>query len=475
VSGFPNHITLESNVAIQVWEGNTYISNGKNLTLTSAAIEINGDINLAAGTFVITGIPPLPPVTLGTAVASPANMTITANAGITIPGTVNSGTFGAKGLTLVSTGIVTLNGNVGTATALSQLVVNNASRIVLGNPAGSAASITTENTLDFGSIPLELVSATVSTTTLTTTVASQNITLWHIRGPGKALTLSTLGIATFAGNAGSTASFSASSANGDALGAITINPADGGITVAGTGSVNAASFTSTITGDVAINGPVPVHDASGNVFSSTGTGASTFTSSNTITATGAGDITVTHPGAVTIGGTVSATGGGNVAISSTGSTVAVNAVVSTLNTGAGTIAIDSDGLTTLAANVTGGTGAISFGTTGAGGVSTSGVRTVSTAGGNITFDKNIDLGDALTVTTNTGAGDISLSSVTGSGKNLNLTAGTGNITVSGTVGTGTDRLGDLTVSSAVDVTFAAAAINAASFIQAAGTGTTTFN
>jgi hypothetical protein len=82
----------------------------------------------------------------------------------------------------------------------------------------------------------------------------------------------------------------------------------------------------------------------------------------------------------------------------------------------------------------------------------------------------------LVLDTDTGTGNISLTTVNGPGKNLTLTAGTGDIVLSGAVGgTGTNRLGALIIGSDATVSFAAAAaVTAASFTQT-GTGTTTFN
>jgi hypothetical protein len=443
ISGMNYHVQMLNTSTIT--QGNNYTSADTNLTLNSGAITLGADIDLGDGVFTTwDGVSTYSPVTLA------ADVAITANGDITL-GVVNATSDGTERLTLNSSGVVTLTGNIGTTTELLTLAITGATRIDLGNSAGSAASITTANTLDLSLVPLVPLVLVGTSGTSTLTVTTQDITLGNIRGPGKALTLSATGTATFAGHAGSTNPAAASNSDTDALGVVIVNSAGGGVS----GSVNADSLAFTTTGDIGVSGPVTVHAASGSAFSSTGTGTSTFTidnngstTSGSITAPGSGDIVITHTGAVAIGqsgqtgATVSATGGGSVAItaSATGSTVAVNALVSTLNTGSGTIAIDSNGTTTLAANVTGGIGDINFGTTGTGGVATSSaLRTVSTASGAITFHKavTLDTGGDLTVTTGAAtAGDITFNGTINGGQTLALTPGMGKAIFKDNVGSG---------------------------------------
>ncbi|MDR0598882.1 MAG: hypothetical protein LBG84_02200 [Treponema sp.] len=127
-----------------------------------------------------------------------------------------------------------------------------------------------------------------------------------------------------------------------------------------------------------------------------------------------------------------------------------------------------------------------------GGVNTAitGDVTLDTAGGSgsITFQSAFTPTGALTLTPGAGGvlvnGAVSLSaasiSVTGTingtaagSDNLTLEATAGDITVSGAVGSGT-ALGDLTITGANDAAFDGN-VTAASFTQAAGTGTTAFN
>ncbi|MBF0186055.1 MAG: hypothetical protein HQM06_16925, partial [Magnetococcales bacterium] len=70
-------------------------------------------------------------------------------------------------------------------------------------------------------------------------------------------------------------------------------------------------------------------------------------------------------------------------------------------------------------------------------------------------------------------GNITLSTIPGGSQDLTLSAGTGNVSFVNAVGSTANRLGILTIAGAADVT--AVGINAASFIQTFGTGTTTLN
>ncbi|MFM7866118.1 MAG: hypothetical protein ACKPHU_18040, partial [Planctomycetaceae bacterium] len=79
---------------------------------------------------------------------------------------------------------------------------------------------------------------------------------------------------------------------------------------------------------------------------------------------------------------------------------------------------------------------------------------------------------AVAISTGSGAGTINFNSTLDGTHNLTLTAGTGNIEFDAPVGS-IARLGILTVASAANVT-ADSAVNVASILQQAGSGTTTF-
>jgi hypothetical protein len=96
---------------------------------------------------------------------------------------------------------------------------------------------------------------------------------------------------------------------------------------------------------------------------------------------------------------------------------------------------------------------------------------ITTAGNDIAFNTDITLNNSIVLTTGTGNGDISLASITGTGSNLTMSAETGNITILGTTGSG--AFGTVIITSANNVTFEGA-VNAVSFTQQNGTGTTVF-
>ena len=122
-----------------------------------------------------------------------------------------------------------------------------------------------------------------------------------------------------------------------------------------------------------------------------------------------------------------------------------------------------------------GTGGVVFVTSGTGEIQLGGDITMS--GGDITFSGNTVLTANLLLATS--GGDISFEGVgagtiSGAGFNLGMATGAGNISVTGAVGSDSDVLGDLTITSAGDVTFNGT-LDVAGFIQSAGSGTTTFN
>ncbi|MDD4907515.1 MAG: hypothetical protein PHJ00_00475 [Candidatus Omnitrophica bacterium] len=94
------------------------------------------------------------------------------------------------------------------------------------------------------------------------------------------------------------------------------------------------------------------------------------------------------------------------------------------------------------------------------------------AGGTVTLNSAVELDDDISIDTGATAGNIVFNNTINGTYDLDLTAGTGSITLGNIVG-GVDRLAALTIHSAGNVV--AAAINAASITQVAGTGTTTFN
>ena len=258
----------------------------------------------------------------------------------------------------------------------------------------------------------------------------------------------------------------------------------------------------------------------------------------TMVATGAGGITVDNitAGNSENSGTVilNSSGSGNISFLNNPSTFKALTVTSggqvvvsqDINTEAGAISITGDGgiqlganlttvtgainlnsSTTLTADVTleaGGVGLVTFGDTVLGGSQSltvgtltsssnaqfggvvSGLTTLTVNGttainttaitttGIQTYTGAVDLGANTTLTTTDS--NISFGSAIGTttGNTLTMVAGAGDIEVAGAVGSDANILGDLTISSAKDVTFNGT-LDVAGFIQSAGSGTTTFN
>lgn len=149
----------------------------------------------------------------------------------------------------------------------------------------------------------------------------------------------------------------------------------------------------------------------------------------------------------------------------TGSAFTFNHNVTT--TASGPLQVTNSALLTFASGTTVNLGG-GFSQLGSGGVSFAGSIT---AGDAISVAGNVTVAGTATLSTAAASKNITLSGTVNGGNNFTLAAGGGNILISGAVG-GTTRLGTLTFSSANNVT--ASSITAASVVQSAGTGTTTF-
>ena len=251
-----------------------------------------------------------------------------------------------------------------------------------------------------------------------------------------------------------------------------------GVTVTtGTGAGN-ISFSSTVNGGRALT----VSAGSGSVTFSGAVGGSTALTGFNVTGnavslrsvrvTGTGTISVTGSGGITLHGTYRSA---NRNIDFNSAVTLAGAVTVNSGTGGGNVAFDSTVNGGHALTVEAGTGSVTFSGAVGGGtrltsltvdggqidlntVATTGVIDIEgtnidlnagsygSQGGNITFTGPVDLdhSSGVTVTTGTGAGNISFSSTVNGGRALTVEAGTGSVTFSGAVGGGT-RLTSLTV------------------------------
>jgi hypothetical protein len=170
-------------------------------------------------------------------------------------------------------------------------------------------------------------------------------------------------------------------------------------------------------------------------------------------------------GTTTFAGALNTNAGGGIDLN--GNIININAGVTTTN--AGPVVITNGGLLTIAAagdmNLDG-----LFRQDGGGAVATSG--DITTTADDIRFDAAVSLAGGVVLSTGAGVGTVQFAGTLNGNQNLEITAGTGNIIFTGIVGGGTP-LNTITIQSATDVT--AAAVSAASILQVAGSGTTTFN
>ncbi|MHC4874970.1 MAG: beta-propeller fold lactonase family protein [Planctomycetota bacterium] len=252
----------------------------------------------------------------------------------------------------------------------------------------------------------------------------------------------------------------------------------GGVT-AGNGNIifgDAAGDTVTLTADVMIDssandGDVDVFgnvlgDFLLNVAASGGTVDFLSTVGATTPLSG---LTVTSAGTLNFDNTVAVDDEG---IDITAGAVTIDNTVTTTNNG--TVEITNSGQLTIAAlGDINADGAVTQ--NGSGAVSTAG--DVTTTNDAISFATAVTLTGSLALNSGAGAGTITFSSTlngtTGFAEDLTITAGDGNVDFDGAVGATMD-LGDILINSAANV-MSDAAVNADSFTQSAGTGTTTFS
>jgi hypothetical protein len=472
-----NPLQVEGSVETTSLLGGIVAATAGDVLIGSNTISLANDISTAAknGGVTLSG---------DTTLAS--NATITAGAGtITFSSTLNGG----FGLTANSTGNVTFNGAVGGGTRLGAISIASATNVTAS--AITAASLSQ--------------AAGSGTTTLNGAVNTNAAAGVSLTGTNLAvnagITTTNSGTVTFNQKSGTIAIAAA----GDIL-------ADGAVSLTATGGITTAGDVTTTNDDVTFASKTTL---SGPVAVNTGAGAGNITYSSTLDGTtagaqdlaltaGTGNVTFngavgggTRLGAISIAsatnvtasaitaaslsqaagsGTTTLNGAVNTnaaaGVSLTGTNLAVNAGITTTNSGTVTFNQKSGTIAIAAAGDILADGAVSL--TATGGITTAG--DVTTTNDDVTFASKTTLSGPVAVNTGAGAGNITYSSTldgtTAGAQDLALTAGTGNVTFNGAVGGGT-RLGAISIASATNVT--ASAITAASLSQAAGSGTTTLN
>ena len=455
----------------------------------TSAINLGGNVTTSGGVVTMTG-----PVTLN------AGSTVdTTNAGGTAAGaniTFTSTIDGAQALTLTggTSGTITLNGAIGSNTALTSLAATGA--IIAQNSnvkTTGPVSYTGSNQIDLdGNITTSGAAVTMNgPVALTTTVlvdatngggtpAGANISFSSTINGAQALTLTggTSGNVAVSGTVGGTTALTSLTVTGNALAFQNIGGASSG--VSGTTTLNAI-------GSIAFNGTT--YNANTMAFTAAtnfnmNAGAPTSFSSN------GGSLTFTT-------GVIRLSSNTNLTMNSSGGAITVGNVDAvsnnlrtlSLNAGSGPVqvgAIGTAGVGEFASVILSGGNLLIRGnivtnniTLNSGALSTIYLGgSITTTNSAITFPSAVvrDTTNNVTISTgSTGANITFQSTIDGDvayTRNLTLTAGTGNITLSGAVGA-TTPLGALTITSANNVT--TNAITAGSITQLAGTGTTTFN
>ncbi|MBS0653511.1 MAG: filamentous hemagglutinin N-terminal domain-containing protein, partial [Verrucomicrobia bacterium] len=446
-------VTLNANVALDTTNaggspagagitvnGNVSQATTNNLTVnggTGGAVSIGGNLNVNAltvtnsGSTTITGTTTAPTVTLTNTTG-----TITFNGSTTVSTAFNTAAQGY--------GLIFNNG--GTVTPSTTLL--NTGGVTL--KSGSSASLTFANGLTSTASATTILGA-VKATTAGSAMSYGNVTF----SAGNSSVSTAGGTIGFGGTVTLTGNTAVDSTNGGGT------PAGAGITFAGpvngpgnltvaAGTGGAVSFVGAVGGAPQVG--VLTISSAGNVT------ANAITASSIVQSSGSGTTTFNGP----------VNTNGSAGISLTGTNFAVNANVTTTNTGPFTV--NHSGSYTIAPGVVLSIDGL-YTDNGTGGGSTNLAGTINTNGTNITFANPVFLTGTAALSTGSGVGNILFQSTLDGTQNLTLSAGTGNITFTGAVGT--TRLGTLTINATNNVT--ANALSATVFNQTAGSGVSTFN
>ncbi|MEQ8426956.1 MAG: filamentous hemagglutinin N-terminal domain-containing protein [Gammaproteobacteria bacterium] len=385
------------------------------------------------------------PVTLnqGAATTTTVSSTSGANSDITFRGTVDDNVAGNTAL-VVNAGVagdISFQQAIGDTTPIASLTITNANQLGINNATTTGFQSITAGAINLSGTTYESTTSGTISFFGPVNLFNNNVTV------------------TSAGGVGNDISFSSTidADDEDGIGS------DRGITlVGGAGDV---TVTGAIGGSEALDGGVTISGATISTGAITTDGADTGANK----AGGAVNIDATG-GTIIISGAISAIGkglspGGAVEIDADGTNAISVQGITTNNTAVGGIG----GVIQL--NDNGGTGLVTLN-----GDLTSGINA---AGGAITLGSATELATGITISTGTLTGDITFDSTLNSeaseNNTLGLTAGTGSITLTGAVASGLNQeLGAVTVNSANNVT-ATSTLEAASFTQIAGTGTTQIN
>ncbi|MBS0603790.1 MAG: filamentous hemagglutinin N-terminal domain-containing protein, partial [Verrucomicrobia bacterium] len=469
------------------------------LTITnSAAMNFNGAVNITGAltqTNAATGATTFSnTVSVGSAVLQ--GTTFAVNNSLTSTGAIavtNSGVF-----TKNSTGSIVAPGGFSTtadASLSSNITTTNTPLSIGGNLSlGGAVILSTQGAVGAGNITV--TGTTNGAQSLTLTAGTGTATLTGAVGGTTPLASLTATAATVNQNSSvkttGTVSYTGSTAI-NLFGNITTSGGTIGLTgpvnvdasialdatnAGGTPAGNSISFSSTIDGMAAYTQDFSLRAGGGNITFGGALGGTvplsnvTVVSANNWTAgamTSASILQSAGSGTTTFNGLINTNGASGISL--TGTTFNWNNNITT--TGGGPLSVSHTGTLTLGSGITLNISG-PYTDLGPGATVYSGGFNIITNGSNVTFNTPFTLAGSTSITTGTGAqvGNILFGSTVDGTQNLTLASASGNITFSGGIGQ-TTPLNVLSITSANNVTLGA--LSAASFSQAAGTGTTTMN
>lgn len=433
-------VLIERGIVADLAQDVGITANAGAVTITTLEVNLSGAAGLNTITSIGGGIS-LPQISRN--VGGLAGLTVASQAGVTVSGPINIGGDLAMGVDTDNTGSETLR-TMGTV---------NAANITFTGTGGNDtfdldANVNASGNLLLQNAMLADVGGSLNATGTLTIIDVDTVDLAlnrNMSAGGDLFAFSGVSQIRLVGNGG-TNTFAASNGGGISLAPVT-STMNASLTLSSHGdidlqAINLGGGVLTATVDDGAGTPGATMSTLGITADTIGLFGGTdlddiLIVGGPINATGNG-LLVSQFGSATLGDIISAAG-----INITANTISLNGPLSAM----GNVSIA--GATTLAADITSGGGSIIFG----GPLTLASNVLMDSAGGSITF------------------GDVVNADAAGNFRALGLTAGAGNIDMQGAVG-GTQRLGDVTFTSAANIT--TNAISARNITQIAGTGTTTF-
>lgn len=497
----------------QVASSGTTIFSGSSITTGSGGISVSGNIitqnaqlesfNTGPISFAHTGT-----LTVGAAILSDGAFTETGSGGVSLSGSVtttidnisfanaitltgasslSSGGSGGGNILLSSTvngnnnltltagsGNITASGAIGGSTRIGALSIVSAGNVTTGAiTAGSLSQLAGSGTTTFGGAintnavgGVSLIGSNFAINGAITTSTAGPLTLTHTGDFtfGSGLSHSISGGVTESGSG--TVSLQGSIAAGSTM------TFAGAITLGGSATLDSSLTNSNITISNTLDGPgsIAFDAGSGTLTLQEAVGGITAVNAFQITDAGTVSTRAITAGSISqLSGSVSSTFNGALVASDTGgiSLIGTDLTFTGSLSSAGPVSLTNAGAMTLPIGQTiTSTGAF----TQSGGGSVLLGSSITTTNNDISFADVITLTTGISLSSGSGAGDITFGNTVDGAQSLTLNAGTGDITALGDIG-GITRLGAVTFTEMHDLT--SQFITCASIHQILGTGTTT--